>query len=122
MRDEIHINGLRVTTRVGVPAEERAVPQELELNIRLVVEGGFGQMGDDVTRTIDYDAVARHVRAWCGEGERKLIETLAEEMAAELQEAFPLLEAVAIEVRKFILPDCEYVAVLIERERGGALP
>jgi dihydroneopterin aldolase len=121
MRDEIQIRGLKVMTRVGVPEEERAQAQELELHLCLVLEAGFGGMGDEVTRTIDYDGVARHLRGWCGEGERCLIETLADEMAAELMESYSLLAAVEVEVRKFILPDCDYVAVRIRREREGTL-
>ncbi len=41
----------------------------------------FGAMDDDVARTIDYAAVAKAIRALAAERPRKLIETLAEEIA-----------------------------------------
>ena len=47
---------------------------------------------------------------------RALIETLAEEIAAELLARFPL-QAVELELRKFILPDTAFVAVRIRRSR-----
>jgi dihydroneopterin aldolase len=45
-----------------------------------------------------------------------LIETLAEETAAHLLARFPLRK-VAVEVRKFILPDVDYVSVTAIREQ-----
>ena len=44
-----------------------------------------------------------------------LIETLAEEIAALLLKNY-LLAAVEIELRKYILPDTEFVAVRLRRE------
>ena len=42
------------------------------------------------------------------------METLAEEIAADLLGSFPI-RRVAVEVRKFILPETDYVAVRIDR-------
>jgi dihydroneopterin aldolase len=52
---------------------------------------------------------------------RLLLETLAEEIAAELLARFPL-RAIDVDLRKYILPDTAYVAVQIRREqrRGSA--
>ena len=119
MKDHIHINRLKVSARVGVPDEERAQPQELELSLRFEIAGGFRGLDDDVTRTLDYDLAARRLREWCGAGEHRLIETLAEELAAKLFEEFDCLERVRIEVRKFVLPDCESVGVTVRRRRGA---
>jgi dihydroneopterin aldolase len=46
---------------------------------------------------------------------RKLIESLVDEIAAEILEEFPL-RWVEVAIRKFILPNTEWVAVSIRRE------
>jgi dihydroneopterin aldolase len=47
---------------------------------------------------------------------RRLIETLADEIAMALLTRFPL-RAVNVELRKFILPDAAFVAVRVHREQ-----
>jgi dihydroneopterin aldolase len=44
----------------------------------------------------------------------KLIETLADGLAAHLLATFPI-ERIRLEIRKFILPDTRYVAVSVVR-------
>lgn len=118
MSDEILIKGLRVATRIGVSGEERREMQTLVLDIRLVREAGLAGLGDAVENTTDYEVVAGKLRELCASGERRLIETLAEDVASHLFAEHAVAE-VEIEVKKFILPDCDYVAVRIFRERGG---
>lgn len=112
--DTIHIRGLRLSVRIGVPDEERALRQTLELDATLVSAVPFDEMRDDLSRTIDYQAVADHLRRHAGEGEWRLIETLASELAAEILAHFPVVE-VALELRKFILPGTDCVAVGLTR-------
>ncbi len=112
--DEIRIRGLKVLSRVGVPDEERKKAQQLVINLTLWTERGFEDLGDRVGRTVDYETVANEVRALCAEGARKLIETLAQELARALLEAHPLAR-VEVEVCKFILPDCDSVSVRVVR-------
>ncbi|MEM8953173.1 MAG: dihydroneopterin aldolase [Verrucomicrobiota bacterium] len=119
MSDEITIKGLKVMAQVGVPEEERALAQRLVLNVVLIPAGGFAGMGDDVGRTIDYDLASRRLRSWCDAGEWALIETLAEELATKLLDEFFLLERVEVEVRKFVIPDSDHVAVRVVRLRDS---
>ncbi|MBA3273371.1 MAG: dihydroneopterin aldolase [Chthoniobacterales bacterium] len=114
MADEIHIEQLAVDCVIGVPDEERQRSQRLVFSITLVPEIGFVALGDDLARTVDYAAVADAVRVFVQRRVVKLIETLADELAAHLLERFPLHE-VRIELRKFILPDTNFVAVRITR-------
>jgi dihydroneopterin aldolase len=46
----------------------------------------------------------------------KLIETLADRLAAHLLRLF-LIQKIEIELRKFVLPDAEYVSVTVTRTR-----
>ena len=112
--DTIRIQRLRAATTIGVPDAERAAPQEVEFCLRLVPERGFVGLGDDVGQTVDYYEVSQRVLELAADGARKLIETLAEDVATALLEGFPL-EEVGVEVRKFILPETEFVTVEITR-------
>lgn len=108
--NEIHIQGMEVEAVIGVPEAERAAPQRLLLNITVIPETDFSELGDEITRTVDYEAAARRILALVGERERHLIETLAAEIAGMLLREFPATQA-EVEVRKFILPRTQYVAV-----------
>ncbi|MDB6004846.1 MAG: dihydroneopterin aldolase [Prosthecobacter sp.] len=112
--DEIHISSLRLTTHIGVPEAERAASQVLEADITLRIAGSFEAMNDDLAATIDYAAVAARLQALAAERPRRLIETLAAEMAACVLEEFKAA-GVTIELRKHILPDTDHVAVRLVR-------
>ncbi|MGV3663364.1 MAG: dihydroneopterin aldolase [Prosthecobacter sp.] len=116
MLDEIRITALRLTTHIGVPDEERASSQELEADITLHVSTRFEAMNDDITATIDYAAVAARLQALAAERPRRLIETLAAEMAACVLGEFQAA-GVTIDLRKRILPDTDHVAVRVVRGR-----
>lgn len=112
--DEIHISGLRLTTHIGVPDEERAASQVLEADVVLLIKCRFEAMNDEIDATIDYAAVAARLQALAAERPRRLIETLAAELAACVLEEFGAV-GVTIELRKRILPDTKHVAVRIVR-------
>ncbi len=114
----IAVRGLEVTASVGVPDEERAVPQRLLLDLRFAAADQPLLLNDDITGTVDYHAVSVRVADIAREKPRRLIETLADEVAARLLEEFRLLW-IEVSVRKFILPNTEWVAVSIRRESNG---
>jgi FolB domain-containing protein len=114
--DTIEIRRLRVTTHIGVPDEERVTPQTLWLTVRMVPGQGFDGLADDLSRTLDYHAVALEIQAIAASKPRRLIETLAVETADFLLGKHPL-NSVAITIEKHILPDTECVAVYLERRR-----
>jgi len=114
MPDQIHIEALEVRSHIGVPKEERAAPQRLTVTLTLEPNGDFRALGDQIEATVDYAAVCEAVKALAAARHRRLVETLAEEIAAELLGRFPI-RRVAVEVRKFILPETDYVAVRIDR-------
>ncbi len=115
MSDRIIIRGLVVSATIGVPDLERAEPQRLEID--LVLEGDLRDLGDDVAGTTDYAAVAEWVRVRSAGSKFRLLETLAEDLASGVLGEFPHISAVAVEVRKFILPAAESVGVAVRRER-----
>ena len=113
--DVIVIEELEVFYRIGVPEEERAAPQRLLLTITMEHDARAAAKGDDLEKTINYDAVARRLLRF-GDGRSwKLIETVAEEVAGLVLREFKP-RRVGVEVKKFVLPEARCVAVRVERE------
>ena len=111
--DRIHIEQLEVHGRVGVLDSERAEPQRLSLNVTLWPK--IAELHDNIANTVNYSVVAECAKEFVNQHDYKLIETLAEEMAAHLLAQFDLRK-VELEVRKFVLPDANYVSVTAVRE------
>ena len=116
MSDLIHIKELELLARLGVPDDERATPQRLALNLMIEPVRDFRALADRIENTVDYFVVAQTVQTLAAAKPRRLLETLAEEIANEVLARFPV-RAVAVELRKFILPDTAFVAVRLRRER-----
>ncbi len=112
--DEIIIRGLLLPVSIGVPDAERAVPQTLEADVLMRLPARCEDLGDEVARTIDYEAVAGRIREIAASRPRKLIETLAADIAACVIGEFRAA-SVVVEIRKRILPQTDHVAVRIER-------
>ncbi len=114
--NHLHLQGLVVTSHIGVPEEERAVAQSLRLNITLWPSVPLTGLQDDFSRTVDYAAVAGRLRVIAAERPRRLIETLAEDLLTALLAEFPLRE-VRVEIEKFILPHTDFVRVCLSQSR-----
>lgn len=110
----IEIRGLRLPVRLGVPETERALRQCVEMDVTLVPLSDFEAMGDDLSRTVDYQAVAQSIRSQCDTGEWKLLEKLAIDVAGDVLNRHPV-RMVTIEIRKQILPGTDHVAVRLTR-------
>lgn len=121
MSDMIHIKELILPTVVGVPDEERELPQSVSVNASIMVKNSFVGIADNLAGTVDYFAVSQAMRKVAATGERKLIETLAEDLA-EVVLDFEGVAGVSLEVEKYILPNCGAVSVEIFRTREKITP
>ena len=110
----ISIRGLEVRARVGVPDEERAAPQRLLIDLKFTALAQPEKLNDDIALTVDYNTVSLRVAEMAGDHPVKLIETLADEIAETLLSEFGL-RWIEITIRKFILPQTEWVAVSVRR-------
>jgi len=116
MSDKILISGMVCPTAIGVTAEERAVKQQLSIDVEFPVAGRPAAT-DSIKDAVDYDTVARAVAEVCSSREFHLIETAAEQIASRVLEQFPISQ-VRILVRKIspiAAPKVAYVSVEIVR-------
>jgi 7,8-dihydroneopterin aldolase/epimerase/oxygenase len=114
--DRLHLEQLELDARIGVTDEERAKPQHIVINLTIWPNVGFDQLHDDIERTINYVELCRATREFAQSREWKLIETMASDLSSQLLDGFPI-QAVEIEVRKFVLPNTAFVSGTIRRSR-----
>jgi FolB domain-containing protein len=114
--DTITIKDLEVHYRVGVPDEERATPQRLLISVEMEHDFTSAAAEDDLASTIDYFAVSQRLQQFGEEAHWRLIETLAVDITQMIIEEFSA-RAVAVEVKKFIVPQARYVSVRVARKR-----
>ena len=88
--DVIEVRRLRVSTFIGVPDDERAEPQTVLITVRMTPSQDFDGLSDEISRTVDYHAVALEIQALAAARPRRLIETLAVEIAGRLLASHPL--------------------------------
>jgi 7,8-dihydroneopterin aldolase/epimerase/oxygenase len=112
--DQIHIEQLEIFARVGVTENERSAPQRLTLTITAWPSRAFDTLADDIANTADYSAMAAAAREFAAARCDRLIETLAAGLAEALLRNFAI-RMVRIELRKFVLPGAQYVAVIVRR-------
>ncbi len=98
--DEVFLEGLRFYAHHGVNPEERAQGQRFAVDVRLAADLREAGRGDDLTRTINYSAAYKRVRAVVEGPPRDLIEAVAEEIATALLADFPHAASVTVTVRK----------------------
>ena len=98
----IEIQGLRVPTRIGVSAEERAFHQLLSIDVTARVRRAHGAP-DSVETTVDYGVLAHAVAAAARSKERLLLETLAVEIL-EICGLDPMIESAEVSIRKLRPP------------------
>jgi dihydroneopterin aldolase len=114
--DQVRIEQLEIFAHIGVPDEERAAAQRLTFNIAFWPMRQAGEVEDDISRAVNYANVCAETRKFVAASRSKLIETLANSLALHLLERFEICR-ITIELRKYILPDVEFVSVTVTRER-----
>jgi dihydroneopterin aldolase len=120
MPDQILIDNLELSAQIGITAEERALAQRLTVTLQLQPSRNFTRLEDRIENTVDYFNVCAVAKEIAAARPRYLLETLAEEIAAGVLEKFPV-QALEVELRKYILPDTRFVAVKIHRENEKLL-
>jgi 7,8-dihydroneopterin aldolase/epimerase/oxygenase len=120
----VFLRDLLLDANVGVHAHEHRGQQKVRINVDLSVQDDGATdpdraIGpDQLSRVVDYERVARTVRAIVAEGHTKLVETLAERICAACL-TDERVWRVRVRVEKLeIMKDAASVGVEVERQRG----
>ena len=117
--DRVTLRGLRAWGRHGVLPAERELGQEFIIDVVLGLDIHPAAAGDDLSRTVDYGALADRLVAVVEAEPVNLIETLAERLAARCL-GVAQVEEVEVTVHKPNAPvphPFTDVAVTIHRSR-----
>ena len=123
----VFIRDLVLDARIGVYPEEKGGRQPVRINISFEMRDdgldhpdGIGP--DDVTRVVDYDGLAKRVRALIGRAHVQLVETMAEQVARLcLNDPRVLMARVRVE-KLAVFTDAASAGVEIERSRETVFP
>ena len=120
MADRVFIEGLEVDCIIGTQPWERGVRQTLRLDLEIEAYCRPAGTSDDLSRALDYAAVAAAVRAAVEASSHLLIETVAEQVAALVLHDYPIAQAVTVRVTKSgVVPGAQSVGVAITRRRAA---
>ncbi len=114
----VFVRDLQLDAHIGVHRHEEGQPQPIRVNIDFTVTEDAAPIGDRPENVVDYEHVVNGIRAIVAEGHLRLVETLAERIAAfALQD--DRVRAVRVRIEKLkIIPDAASVGVEIERLSG----
>ena len=85
MEDLVSLRDLRVHGRHGVGAEEQAVAQEFAVDVECPTDAAAAAASDDLADALDYRRLRDIAEAVIGGPPRRLVETLADELAERVR-------------------------------------
>lgn len=114
--DCIFLKAVRTPTHIGVPDAERARAQSVEIDLSIYPSTSLKSLKDSIELTIDYGMVAETLFEVAASHPRKLIETLAEDIAAEIFSNFGVAR-LSVRISKQILPGMEAAGLEMHFDR-----
>lgn len=117
MSDVIQIQDLEVFARIGQTEKERQCPQRILLNLRLVIDGSKAARTKELADSVCYQTLSNHVRELVSYRDWVLVEELAHSIADNCLAKFELLQELAVEVKKFVLPATSFVSFTTTKSR-----
>ena len=116
--DTILIEGITFHAYHGASDEEQAIGHRYSVDVVIEFDIRAAARSDDLSQTVNYSTVAKRVLAVGTENRFRLIETLAEHIAADILQNFPA--SAEVTVRKLLPPmkvPAQAVGVKIRRAR-----
>lgn len=117
--DYLFIDDLRIPLRVGVYPREQAMPQTVEISLKIGISSRQAGESDKLADTIDYSMVTKRLLAQLGAQHFNLIEKMAETAALIVLNEFGA-HWVRVSIAKFgTMRDVGRVGIVIERSASG---
>lgn len=117
--DRLFLRGLAVPCIIGFIEWERRVKQTVVLDLELPADCAHAARTDEVADSIDYKKVAKRVIGFVEASEFKLVETLAERVAALILAEFGVAWVRVAVNKPGAIRGSRDVGVEIERTRAG---
>jgi dihydroneopterin aldolase len=113
--DIIFLNEMKIDTVIGIWDWERKIRQTVVIDLEMAADIRKAAASDSVDDTLNYKLVAKRVQEFVGDSEFQLVETLAEKIAAIINDEFAI-PWVRVRVNKpGAIRGARDVGVMIER-------
>jgi 7,8-dihydroneopterin aldolase/epimerase/oxygenase len=111
--DMLQITALNVKTKIGIHAWEQRILQQLLIDIH--IDADFSACKDELTNTLDYDALCQLVTTYVEGNTFKLIETVAEHVAGLIKEKFAVKQVKISVSKPHAVKNAGNVCIIINR-------
>ena len=78
--DKVFIKDLHAYGIIGIYPHERETPQEMLINVTVYIDTHHAAQSDDITDCVDYDALAKKIKAHAENAARLTVEALANDL------------------------------------------
>ena len=100
--DWLRLLGIQAYGHLGVTAKERELGQRVDVDVEIAYDPSV-RRPDSIRAFVDYEELGRFIRTRIEESRKKLIETLAEELAEQILAEFDT-PRVRVRLRKLHIP------------------
>ena len=113
MTDTLYIKALSAKTTIGLHAWEQQILQQLLVDIEIKLD--LSTCKNQISNTIDYDALCQRVTAYIESNRFTLIETVAENIAQLIKDEFKVTQLRVSISKPHAIKNAGLVGVTIER-------
>lgn len=118
--DLIILEGIQLSSIIGVNEWERRSPKQLVLDLSLAVHTEAAAQTDDLSETLDYSAVMAQVVQFAKESEFQLLEALAGGIADMVLEQYDIPWVRLKLIKPGVMAGVKQVVLVIERGHPAA--
>ena len=119
MSDKFILNGIEIFGRHGCSPEEQKLGQNFIVDVEMDLDLSIAGKSDNIEDTVDYPKVLSVVEKIVGGTPKKLIETVAEEIAETILKNFEKVESVKVTLHKPFAPlPFKYSDAVVQIVRG----
>jgi FolB domain-containing protein len=115
--DKVFIRDLRIQGILGVFDRERETPREIVVNVTVFTDTRPAAQSDDIGDCVDYDLLAKNIRALVESARRFTVEALAEDIASLCLGSLQVRKVCVRVDKPGAVTGAESVGVEIERTR-----
>ena len=114
--DIIQINQLQLSTTIGIHAWEQKIKRRIILDLELGTDTIAAASSDDISNTIDYEALTQRLEQYASENSFQLLESLANKIADLILNEFGVLWLRVKACKPHATKNIKSAAVTIERK------
>lgn len=114
--DKIFIDGLETSGIIGIHPREQHIPQRIRVSASVSYNIHEAALRDDISQTINYSTLSRHILAFIEKSHYRTIEAFIESLADEILNSYPVHDILLRVEKPDAVPAAASVGVEIFRK------